>query len=499
MKAHVFLQSAFVLALLVFANSSIQAQRGDKITIQGLVVDYAGNPMKDVHVADTYSRKKTKTDDNGVFSIQLIVQESHLRFSHVGYKTENRVIEEPVLRKSLPFTHDIIVMMVPNVYNIPEAIVMPDEPVERFAPENVSVLDFAFSRETEELLVLVKKNRRVFLQQLDDNFKVTKESEVSASARGFVEDCLGNLHLNLDKKVAQIVEMPDGFATREEESRLEFDRLFASCVSSNDKIAVFAEYSRYGNALTYFSIDRETKEKIELVTITDEVRARVAENSIREVTTMFRIFQRYNYLSPASSIQAQLMLENMQRGDMQAVWANSRFISATDVIHPANAWPTFWSRPDVMANMELTPDFLILWMYLRKPIYEPLFKTADGFTVFDHVNSKAIKLSKSGERLEGVSITHHEMPGWKTQVIQDFQSKEFYSKSTLMGFPLISLIDVDNGGTNSRYVLKSGHNPDVLKIKDGKAYFLAVDHLSPYRKLFVWHFKELSADLTQVN
>jgi hypothetical protein len=442
------------LLLFCLCILSIQSSIAQKRAIIGRVTDMAnGSPLEQCTVIDTLSGGSAMTDKNGKFRITTSFSKAVLVFRRLGYRP--KLHDMPVVQDSVGLS----IQLEPQHFVLNEAIIVANPvPEVMLKNEEYYISDFEFAPENRfVVLSAVLGKNYSFLMLLDSVYQVIKKVKIKDSYIEILRDCIGNLNLVAGDSVQQ-------FYINEKEQIVqfppipskEFNEKIKPCVAYSEKYGFyFKKYGMRGQVASFYSISNKSEyanfrtiSSIHAAQLKDEEKflGRVFNTRMGQQGTGY-IDNDNSISEPAPEMGSEAAQNEMQR-----------------------------ARNSVSNEKRFAENILY------KEFSCPLFLKRDSFLLFDHSNDNLYFLNHKGMELGAIPIQYHHAMNWEKEVYEDREERIYYTSFNIKGLTTLFLINTYSGklGASTKVPLPYPHK---LKIKNGVAYYLAIEDTESRNKI----------------
>lgn len=410
-------KNAFILFFTIALTFPVFAQNS-VFKISGKVIDLQTQlPLSNVNVQINGTLQGTTTDSNGIFELSYREKSIILIFSYIGY-------EKKFIQLNDSSNNSLIVTLSPKT-EILEEVVISSSPIETIIS---NVLDYSFNGDNILLITYTNKLLKSKLVIISPKLDTLDKINIPERPLRLFKDCFGNNHIISGKNVYQVYFDSAKLHLLPPSSVEKFEAVLFSCVAEDSQNLYFMK--KYGthqieterfriqtnnHVLNYYYINKSTKQKSTLVTISDQ---EIIELSAEE----------------------------------------TKFLNEKEAAG-------MYRRP-VLKEFERIFAETILY----EEVYAPLFILDDTIYVFDYINSK-IKYYASNQIVKETEISFHADKNWKKEMCIDDKTQKIYAIYESNGVSTLKEINLNNGLLNDSYKIPF-HFVENIKTHDNYIYFL---------------------------
>lgn len=389
--------------------------------VNGEVLSENGKALPGASVLYRNQSTGTVTDVQGYFKLAITELPAYVEIRFIGYKTHYVSLSASDFGENQSTNLSIKLIQLTEEL---EAVTVTGEAYENFFTHSgFSVLDFEF---VDENILLLLKNKRtyklVLMSSTQDSLAHLKLTKI---ASGLVADCLNQQYVTTEDSVLAL-----SFANNKIQvvGALElnyYNKSIKPCVASNTH-SLYYNFYKYNN---------------QLLEIYQSPKDGGTSNKIKELVDREDAYSKSEYGHTAQS---------MLSGN-SPVGSNLTGLAL------------FKKGFERMAWFKHT---------MAKPIYNPLFASAEGAILFNHFCDSVQRLNSEGVTVESFHITHHHLKEFDKQVIKDKLSNKFYVVFKKGGTYRLGLLSTVDFSVESEIVIQNHSFLNGLKVRNGVAYFL---------------------------
>lgn len=435
-----------LLLCLFFCVTSSYSQ-DSTFTFKGKVIDSDNKtPLRHVSIQITGTLRGTETDSSGYFTLFITDERKLLKFSLLGYET---VYVNPYSQPRKEY----LVPMKQKAKLINEVSVTANAIQPMAKSKRSYVLDYDFY-DDHILLISYGLNKSsyklVLLNETGDTLNIVKTPEMPVK---LFKDCLGNHYIVCEKNIHQVYYDNTLLHLLPPKSIEDLENILLPCIaqdSSNLYLiekqgsylvtnTIFHDFYSNHTSLTYYFINKERKQKKELLSVVDEATLRMKADERRLLDAK----------------------EQGRAGDAQGRIVNPK--SKSDI----RAKSSNHRQKSILRSFDVIFSETIVF----KEIFAPLYVIKNNLYVFDFVNSKLQSFSPSGDMLKESEMTLHCDIKWKRSMCIDEKLSKAYTLFEKNGISELKEIDVQTG--------KECHSKKIplvfvenIKVHNGSIYFL---------------------------
>jgi len=403
--------------------------KGQNIAVQVLDKDQ-NTPLIGATAINEQTEKGAAADQNGMIEIAKANDDDLISFSYLGYQTISYLV------KDLP---DIVYLKsISSLLN--EITVYAKTSPIPLTKNTETIKDFVI--DGDKILMLSKYDGEKFVLKLTDlDANVISTLKIKPKIR-FIEalytSCKGSHFLIGSDEVLQLFIMDDEIKIIDHANRKLFDKLIQPCLSENEKYIYFEKTKIKDQIASIYAIDKSNKETFLFAGVTDD--------------------------------------DNLRRYPYEKAYMD--FADGTGPlylgIHAQDARDAIqWG------------DMLNVIFYV--PVDYHLISHEEKMLLFDHEKFRLHIFDQMGNVLEKHPIEYPKQKGWKghNNMYMDQATGELYAVHKIGTRKYFTLIDLENGVTKKRYVLKEPFMENMA-IQNGVVYFTnstAVDGARILKKL----------------
>ena len=425
---------------LLICHISLAQSDKNQILIYGKIIgNDTTKPLEGVTVSDSISKIFSISDDKGYYKLIIPRQNTFIKFSCIGYKSIIKSIIPEVNKKIFEVNLSLQRTTVElNAVNISDVI-----PV--YTKKEDWVIDFEFINDS--LLLLINEFGKKSLKIINSEGNILSEKNIILNVDKFFKDCLGNIHLMNSDSVYQMYFADNEIFFLKPIWIKDFEQQLKPCITIVSDNFFFYYYYRYNQSLSYFFINKNTKQKIYFDKISNE-------ESISYIETF------YKPMLDSSKGIGDFTNENVAPGMGE-------------------------NTNNVRDFEEMEAFFKVI---LTKPIYSPLFKINDSIFIFDHIKKIVRVFSSDVEKIREFPITYADNKQWANELIVNNEKNAVYAKYLNDG--VVKLININlNSGLAEREITIYKLFPSKIKIYKNYIYYLYKDEYSEGENKFLFKQK----------
>jgi ACT domain-containing protein len=431
-KKSVLLYTAFLFCLCGNAQT----------VLIGKVIDANDKtPIANVYVVDSVSKKVAVSNANGLFKLTLESIPTSIRFSHVSYHQQDKKILEVTLDND---TLLLDITLKPVVRQLLTVDVNSDK-VEKIHKRSGAIIDFGFYN--ENILLLYKQRSTLKLQLLDEHDKVLSEKKLKFKHGQLIKDCMGNTHLLTKDSICQIVVDSNRllfyrFGIKQYEDYLQ------PCVAMTTQKSFFKQITtKHNQGILYFTIDKISQEKTQLINIYDKLAEQYARSHYYSIIAY--------YYSVTSEVSNAIAL---------GMWSGNLI--------------------ELAVNHDLVQMIGFYINFAAKPIFAPLHQVQDSVYLFNYFQDSLLVYDKHAQLTRSLQMNHHHEKGFVKELIVDEERENIYAKFNIQGLSYLKRVDVNTGLFVETYKLEQNIYPENIKIKNGYVYYIHKEINDTYTRLY---------------
>jgi hypothetical protein len=435
---------------------------GQEIIFKGLVKNSEGKLLDNAILTKKYKNKEQENSSVSLGKFSTVISDTanleNISFSYLGYSSV-LVKAKEVLR----FTRnnknaDFIVVLKIKDVDLSQIVVTDKHPF--YQNENATVFDYEIMPNGNIILVM---ERKIYLINQQDS--IIKSIQNTNGIDHIVKACSGKFFL-CNKKALFPISIND-----------------TSLLISNTSVDLTSSLKQINELI---ACDTTIKIKESVSSHNQKIVYRLQPISDPSVEVNFYVAQNKEQMKAASAEKAYIdKYDSLAKEEVVPSAMHATFYSS--MIGGGSGGAQSKSSLGVQSVLDEMSD--IVWkednkawkyeFYTSKKIYAPVFLHNDSIYIFDHASNKitAITYSKTGNELHvntilKVPITYTKKPGWRTVVLKDSYTGEFFTayrneRMVLNNIPLF-------GNTKQLSItLPKGHLfIDKVKIYNHTAYYL---------------------------
>lgn len=414
----------FVVPILSFSQESV--------TIHGYVTDTSGKAIVRAHIQDVQTGRVSVTDAWGKFSMPLM-DSTTLKVSHVGYVTAFIHVTKNQISTAEEGDYNLIVPLLRESRILNQFEVSSDKIEHLVGHFNLIIYDYQLW--DKYILMAVKSDKSYALHLYSLNMELISETKLASKPETLYQDCFGNKHVLNNDSIWQLnledrnINLTHAFPIQK------FNDVLISCVASSDDLLFSRQYGEYNKSLTYFVVDKTTKEKKDLSIVLDKAGEHFARVEFERVDNPFVELAMYR----------------------------------TNQYQNPNYYP-FFREP--LQNPYYDPETDLWLRLIMRPIYSPLIQAKDKYYLFDHFEDRCFIYDGAGNILEEVKISYHREKNWDEQLYYDEVSDVFYTQYKVNGLIYLYELDFKSGKAVNPVRLDHHTHPEKVSVYGGYAYYL---------------------------
>lgn len=419
--------------IAIIICSSVIAQK-DPAIVKGRLMDGTNmKPIANAHMSYyANGQKHTISDDQGRFILSLDQpSETKLNISHISFQDTTVTISTNQLRSG----STIEILLTPNAFNIPEAIVS-SAPKKVFGSSSHHVADFAFLNNGILLLTYEKEERWKRPEQVQqsiyqgcklvwiDSLENEKcELRLSEKCHAFYEDFLNECFLETEKGIHH-VEFLNGQIVLKFVDTPTFEEQVLPVIDTINQYTVASNYYEEYPAFEYYGFNNQDSSILHFCKIIDE-------------PLMEQYRSEFKWLSPREKLEA-YRISLKHEVDKEVVGAMLSGFSQS--------------------------------MYYQK-LYAPLFLDHDTVEVYDHYKHLIFKFDENLNCIDSIPISYHLQKHWAKMLVQDKDRDTVYALFEKQGKCELRTIEKNTGTVHNSFQLAYRY-PEQIKVKNGEVYYI---------------------------
>lgn len=411
-----------------------------QFVVQGTVQDNIGRPLINSRVEINNKDQYCYSNNNGEFYYDASSPIKIISVFYLGYKTAQRQFE-PIKPND---TLTVYFRLIENEKTLDTININAVSNNEIYTERNYTVIDFKLL--SNSILILVKRQKEYYLKEFSQLNELIREQKIYFKPTKIVSDCFEQIHLQNDDYSYLLTF--NNFYLSKAQTLTDYNRDNLPCMAEFDSTLFIGKRLNNNQSVIYAVMDKITRKKTILHTITDEESAYIAA-----------------YYKKRKVISDQLKITE----DMYPVYGN--------VQNPGQL------NSDVVLNYLEDADWYS--QVVSNPTYHPLFKVNDSVYVFDHLESRCSVYDEKGRPFRSFQIKHHLSDKWEKRIIINQDKSRVYALMRNSNY-YISEINLINGQIKKIYNLNfnCALSPK-FEIRNNFIYYIYKESkTSGFRKLY---------------
>ncbi|MCX6272300.1 MAG: carboxypeptidase-like regulatory domain-containing protein [Bacteroidetes bacterium] len=408
-----YLNHRILLWLTVFLFFLVLSSRGQRPHLHGRVLNSETKAaVSNANVVIRGTKSGTLCDTAGNFTVFTNTSKECLIVSHIGYETQKVWFED--------LKTPVIVYLKPESHLLSGVEVKEKNESEHFFRDTkYSVLDYAtLDHQVYLLIYRFRLSRSEILVRSETGETVARSEQLNFKPTGFFRDCMQTLHVMSEDSVYQVDRQGASVKLYYPAEISNFIAIMKDCITSTESTLYFRQLSQNQQRVNFYSIDRKTKSRTAIASVTDEEKLRLLRDNPYD-----------------------------------------RYLLTCDTI------PTNESQ-------------FRQWMWLRKVLYKPnsssLYRIDDKLLVLNTVDISLESYNLDGEFLTRQKIPVKTVPGqWTMEMYIDDIDHQAYTSFIKNG--QYTLYRIDQGSGELKRTLVIGEIfPQKISIHNRNLYYLYI-------------------------
>ncbi len=393
-------------------------------TVSGQIQDENGAPMPGASILYQNNSSGTTADARGNFTLPITNFPAYLEVSFIGYKTYYFIINEADFNKQKSIVRNVKLSV--QKAQLETVTVVGKAFEDFFIHPGFSVLDFTFVN--EHILLLLKNKQTHKLVLMNSAQDSLAQLVLTQNSEGLTTDCL-NQHYMLTKDSVFALSFANGQIQIIGALNAAFyNQSITPCIASNTH-ALYYNFYKYNN---------------QLLEIYQSSKNGGASKKIKQLVD----YEDAASINEYGQLAQQLLEEN---GPM------------TSSLVQMDRFKDGFER---MAWFKHT---------MATPIYNPLFASADGALLFNHLQDSVQRLNLEGAVVQSFHIHYHHLADFKKLILKDAFSSNYYAVFAKGGQHRLGLLSNVDFSIEKEISIKNHDFPTSLKVRNGVVYFLDRD------------------------
>ncbi|MFT5860941.1 MAG: hypothetical protein ACI865_003057 [Flavobacteriaceae bacterium] len=292
--------------------------------------------------------------------------------------------------------------------------------------------------------LLLNRFRRYHLYALNNSMQPEIKIEIMFHPKALYQDCAGELYILSKDSMYQFEKQKNELLITNTYPISRYDVFLKNCVATNSEALIFKTLGYNNQSTQFYQKHKYNGMSSEIYRIQDSSTLRSVKETqqdlVNEEKRLLRTYGRNkNYRAPTWEDRTQ---EGLPQSDAIREIRNH------------------------LSRQQFFTDFII------KPYYNPLFVLDDTTYIFDHVNSKMVRLDNHRRELDKVEISYHNERKWKGEMHLDAGSGVFYSVQEVHGAQIFGLLAMDSIEIKKRTKLTKHAYPEKVIVFKGYAYYI---------------------------
>ena len=302
-----------------------------------------------------------------------------------------------------------------------------------------------FHLDSTGTFLLLNRFRVYYVYALNRDMKPEIKLQIPFHPKSLFKDCDGGLHILSKDSMYQLHKVHDTLFIGKRYSIDKYDYYYKDCQASNSEALIFNSISEYKQSTNFYQIGKYDKFTRDIYTITDSSNLRSIRDSKEELRREEERLRR-KYSNDVSTTAPTWEDQTQQQS------------------RPGNNQST-----EIRAYLDKKEFY---GKYVFRPNYNPLFVKDDTSYIFDHVNSKMIRIDINRNILDKKDITHHTLKKWKGEMHLDQDRDRFYSVEEIHGAQVFGLISPTSAQIIRRTKIHKHAYPEKVIVYGGYAYYV---------------------------
>jgi hypothetical protein len=430
-----------VLFTVAFSAERIKAQVHYRFFYGKVLSSESREPVSNVNISFLGSKMGTVSDDKGAFSFYIDTIPVFMIVSHVGYKTKKIFLDGK--------SNSMTLYMDKEVRELKEVEITANKIVPIFTSEHYTLRDYEIDSGMIYLLIYhtrVSKEELICMSLDEDT--VARSGILSFTPISLFKDCLGNLQVIGRDSVYQVFRKDKDLAMIDPVSVEKFDEILLNCVASTKQVLFFKRMINLEQGVTYYGIDRVSKEKKMLTTMRDEYKLKQLRRN------------------PGEAMQLATPMPSGRSVNTSMQFTNTTRLKEDEAMESGD-WGTFDE-----------------WSWVHKILYRPmktaLYVIGDFICIFDIPDRELEFYDQNGNfslKLK-LNVDVIKEGKWSGDIFLDESQSKVYTtfqKSTGSG---LYRIDLNTGDLHKVLAIKHPF-PQKIKIYKEQIYYLYDIHGNP--------------------
>ncbi len=384
----------------------------------------------------------TSTTTEGTFELNVPDTVFVLNVSYVGYKTRKISI------RRLTANEPLKVFLSPKTTILREFSVTGKKVELAYDKPEAFILDYELI--DGNMLLLLKEKKKTILRLADvfsttlmegeiHDFQYALEStsifeneqqrkHLMKESTALFKDYGGHVHLITLDSITQLFVQDEKVINLETYTPELFERYVLPCILEVGDYLILQQLSHHNQAITYYAVHTQTKEKKLIYQVFDE-----------------SVFHHAQYYYNRSFLN-----RNNGDGGVMGEINIKQLGSARDMREATFVYKSVLSVPH----------------------YSPLMHIRDSLYLFNHLTDSMLVFDQHFVLHRSIPITHHQQKGWEDRIVVNEEGTRLYGTVIRGGIVYLQQLNLDNGKIDATYKLEEQTFPEKVRVSGDYAYYL---------------------------
>ena len=414
-----FIKRVLILLILPFSTFA----QHNNLVIYGRIVNEQNTPVANANIVDNTGSYGCSSDANGIFNLKIDTEIQSLIISHLGYKTQIININTDKYKKDSSY---FLIIMKKKSVRLKEVEVVGENTTLAYKNKELWVFDYEITKDGIYILTSKSNFGKKTVLFLSFSGDTIAYGAVNKQFNKFYKDSFDNILLFGNDSVYQL---------ETENEKVNFlypcmvdniNPVFFSVIGYINSCFIQQEYSNFNQTVSYFYINKNTKKKKTLISVSNKEKAEINRNYY------------YGQIAKANGL--------IKTGD----------ISTTEEL-------------DYLRK--LINDDMYFKLIMTKPVYNPLKIIGNQVVLFDFEDDKIVIYDSAFKLIRTVPVTFHKSEYWDNAIYIDQTNHKCFGRFTKQGIVTLKQIDLTTGKTEGEVVLQHIY-PKKIRINDDNVYYL---------------------------
>jgi len=251
------------LTLVLFSGFEAESQVHYRFFYGKVVFGPAKIPLSNVNISFERSKLGSVSDQKGTFSFYIDTIPVYMILSHLGYKTKKVLLDGT--------NNSMVIHMDSDIRELKGVEIRANRIEAYFKDQQYTLRDYEV--DSGFIYLLVYRNRASREELICKNFAgdtMARSGILPFTPIALFIDCIGYLHILGKDSVYQVYRQGGMLQMIHPDKMDKYLEVLSNCVASTDRVLFFKKTTDLGQGVEYYGINRISKEKRALSTVSDE-------------------------------------------------------------------------------------------------------------------------------------------------------------------------------------------------------------------------------------